>query len=130
MPRVALAAALVECAQDPGPFTLHDEPDDGFPAAPWVAHCVQPNGATLWVFRFRRDGKSHRVTLRKPGAVTADDARAAVLAREKGGGKPLRPPASGPTLLPLGDGRVAVLAPEPIRPQPPELGRVGVTPPD
>ena len=62
---------------------------------------VQPDGARSWVFRYRRDGKPRRVTLGKPGAVKADRARAAALgflAREKGGGKPLPPPPSGPTL--------------------------------
>ena len=56
-------------------------------------------------FRFRRDGKPpRRVRLGKPGAVKADQARAAAiafLAREKGGGKPLPPPPSGPTLSKL-----------------------------
>ena len=62
---------------------------------------VQPNGARSWVFRFRRDGKPRRVTLGKPGAVKADQARAAALAflaGKKGGGKTLPPPPSGPTL--------------------------------
>ena len=63
---------------------------------------VQPNGARSWVFRYRRDGKPpRRVTLGKPGAVRADQARASALAflsREKGGGKTLPPPPSGPRL--------------------------------
>ena len=62
---------------------------------------VQPNGARSWVFRFRRDGKPRRVTLGKPGAAKADQARAAALAflaREYGGGSPVPLPASGPTL--------------------------------
>ena len=61
----------------------------------------QPNGARSWVFRFRRDGTPHRVTLGKPNAVKADQARAAALAflaREKGGTTPVPLPASGPTL--------------------------------
>ena len=41
---------------------------------------VQPNGARSWVFRFARDGKARRVTLGKPGAVKADEARALALA--------------------------------------------------
>ncbi|MYA96669.1 MAG: tyrosine-type recombinase/integrase, partial [Nitrospinae bacterium] len=62
---------------------------------------VQPNGARSWVFRFRRDGTPRRVTLGKPDAVKAGQARAAALAflaREKGGGTPVPLPASGPTL--------------------------------
>ena len=62
---------------------------------------VQPNGVRSWVFWFRRDGKPRRVTLGKPGAVKADQARAATLAffaREKGGGSPVPLPASGPML--------------------------------
>ena len=54
---------------------------------------VQPNGARSWVFRFRRDGKPRRVTLGKPDAVKADQARAAALtflANEKGGEPPFR----------------------------------------
>ena len=69
---------------------------------------VQPNGAGSWLFRFHRDGKPRRITLGKPDAVQAGQARAgalAFLAREKGGGHPVplpasgfRLPASGPTL--------------------------------
>ena len=62
---------------------------------------VQPNGARSWVFRFRRDGTPRRVTLGKPDAAKADQARAAALAflaREKGGGSPVPLPASDPTL--------------------------------
>ena len=53
------------------------------------------------MFRFRRDGTPRRVTLGKPEAVKADQARTAALAflaQEKGGGQPLPLPASGPTL--------------------------------
>ena len=76
-------------------YAIHDSALQGFMLR------VQPNGARSWVFRFRRDGKPRRVTLGKPGAVKAEDARAAALAffaREKGGGNPLPLPASGPTL--------------------------------
>ena len=76
-------------------YAIHDATLRGFMLR------VQPDGARSWVFRFRRDGKPRRVTLGKPGAMKADQARAAALgflAREKGGGKPLPPPASGPTL--------------------------------
>ena len=62
---------------------------------------VPPNGAQSRLFRFRRDGKPRRVTLRKPDPVEADQARAttlAFLAREKHGGSPVPLPASGPTL--------------------------------
>ena len=75
----ALGAALVERAQDPAPVTLDAEPDDGFPVAPGVTRRVQPNGVRPWVFRYRSDGKPHRVTPRKPDAVKADDARPAAL---------------------------------------------------
>ena len=76
-------------------YAIHDSALQGFLLR------VQPNGARSWVFRFRRDGKPHRVTLGKPGTVKADQARAAALAflaREKGGGSPVPLPASGPTL--------------------------------
>ena len=62
---------------------------------------VQPNGVRSGVLRFRRDGEPRRVTLGKPDAVKADQARAATLAflaREKGGVSPVPLPASGPTL--------------------------------
>ena len=61
----------------------------------------QPGGSRSWALRFRRDGKPSRVTLGKVGTLTADQARAAalaLLAREKGGGRSIPPPASGPTL--------------------------------
>ncbi|MDE0407845.1 MAG: site-specific integrase, partial [Alphaproteobacteria bacterium] len=76
-------------------YAVHDTALQGFMLR------VQPNGARSWVFRFRRDGKARRVTLGKPDAVKADQARAAALAflaQEKGGGQPLPLPASGPTL--------------------------------
>ena len=76
-------------------YAVHDTALQGFMLR------VQPNGARSWVFRFRRDGKPRRVTLGKPDAVKADQARAAALAflaREKGGGSPVPLPASGPTL--------------------------------
>ena len=76
-------------------YAIHDTTLQGFMLR------VQPDGARSWVFRYRRDGKPRRVTLGKPGAVKADEARAAALgflAREKGGGKPLPPPPSGPRL--------------------------------
>ena len=76
-------------------YAIHDTALQGFMLR------VQPNGARSWVFRFRRDGKPRRVTLGKPDAVRADQARAAALAflaREKGNGALLPVPASGPTL--------------------------------
>ena len=76
-------------------YAIHDSTLQGFMLR------VQPNGARSWVFRFRRDGKPRRVTLGKPDAVKADQARTAALtflAREKGGGSPVPLPASGPTL--------------------------------
>ena len=79
-------------------YAIHDTALQGFMLR------VQPNGARSWVFRFRRDGKPRRVTLGKPDAVKADQARAAALAflaREKGGGSPMPLPASGPTLTKL-----------------------------
>ena len=69
-------------------YAVHDIALQGFMLR------VQPNGARSWVFRFRRDGKPRRVTLSKPEAVKADQARAAALAflaREKGGGSPVPP---------------------------------------
>ena len=79
-------------------YAIHDAALQGFMLR------VRPNGARSWVFRFRRDGKPRRVTLGKPGPAKANEARAAALAflaREKGGGKPLPAPASGPTLTKL-----------------------------
>ena len=76
-------------------YAIHDTTLQGFLLR------VQPDGARSWAFRFRRDGRPRRVTLGKPGAVNADQARAAALAflaREKGGGKSLPLPPSGPTL--------------------------------
>ena len=76
-------------------YAIHDTALQGFMLR------VQPNGARSWVFRFRRNGTPRRVTLGKPDAVKADQARAAALAflaREKGGGSPVPLPASGPTL--------------------------------
>ena len=81
-------------------YAIHDTTLQGFMLR------VQPNGARSWVFRFRRDGKPRRVTLGRPGAVKADQARAAALAflaREKGGGSPVPLPASGPTLTKFAD---------------------------
>ena len=69
-------------------YAIHDTALQGFMLR------VQPNGARSWVFRFRRDGTPRRVTLGKPEAVKADQARAAALAflaREKGGGSPVYP---------------------------------------
>ena len=88
----ALALAARPRARE---YAVHDTALQGFMLR------VQPNGARSWVFRFRRDGTPRRVTLGKPGAVRAGDARAAALAflaREKGGGGPAPLPASGPTL--------------------------------
>ena len=76
-------------------YAIHDTALQGFMLR------VQPSGARSWVFRYRRDGKPRRLTLGKPEAVKADQARAAALAflaREKGGGHPVPLPASGPTL--------------------------------
>ncbi|MCY3671884.1 MAG: Arm DNA-binding domain-containing protein [Alphaproteobacteria bacterium] len=55
-------------------YAIHDTALQGFMLR------VQPNGARSWVFHFRRDGKARRVTLGKPDAVTAGQARAAALA--------------------------------------------------
>ena len=66
-------------AQEPAPVALDEEPDNGFPTARGVAHRVQPNGVRPWVFRYRRDGKPHRVMLRTPDGVKADDAPPAAL---------------------------------------------------
>ena len=88
----ALALAARPRARE---YAIHDTALQGFMLR------VQPNGARSWVFRFRRDGKARRVTLGRPDAVKADQARAAALAflaREKGGGSPVPLPASGPTL--------------------------------
>ncbi len=95
--RVRLTDALALAAQPrEREYAIHDTAMQGFMLR------VQPTGARSWVFRYRRDGKPpRRVTLGKPGAVRADQARAsalAFLAREKGGGKTLPPPPSGPTL--------------------------------
>lgn len=76
-------------------YALHDTVLQGFMLR------VQPGGAHSWVLRYRRGGKPRRITLGKPGALTADDARAlalAFLAREKGGGKPPLPPPCGSKL--------------------------------
>ena len=76
-------------------YAIHDETLRGFMLR------VQSGGSRSWVLRFRRDGKPRRVTLGQVGAVTANQARAAalaLLAREKGGARPIPPPASGPTL--------------------------------
>ena len=88
----ALALAARPRARE---YAIHDTALQGFMLR------VQPNGARSWVFRFRRDGKARRVTLGKPDAVKAGDARAAALAflaSETGGGSPVPLPASGPTL--------------------------------
>ena len=89
-------------------YAIHDTALQGFMLR------VQPNGARSWVFRFRRDGKPRRVTLGKPDAVKADQARAAALAflaREKGGGTPVPLPASGPTPTKFADEYVERRAP-------------------
>ena len=93
--RARLTDALALAAQPrEREYAIHDTALQGFMLR------VQPNGARSWVFRFRRDGKPpRRITLGKSGAVKADQARAAALvflAREKGGGKPILPPPSGP----------------------------------
>ena len=94
--RARLTDALALASRPPErEYAIHDTALQGFMLR------VQPNGARSWVFRFRRDGKPRRVTLGKPEAVKADQARAAALAflaREKGGGNPVPLPASGPTL--------------------------------
>ena len=94
--RARLSDALARAAQPrEREYAIHDETLRGFMLR------VQPGGSRSWVFRFRRDGKPRRVTLGQVGTVTADQARAAalaLLAREKGGGRPIPPPASGPTL--------------------------------
>ena len=76
-------------------YAVHDTALQGFMLR------VQPNGARSWVFRFRRDGTPRRVTLGKPDAVKADQARAARsrLPRAREGRRESRAlPASGPTL--------------------------------
>ncbi len=94
--RARLIDALAPAARPRGrECAIHDTALQGFMLR------VQPNGARSWVFHPRRDGKPRRVTLGKPDAVKADQARAAALAflaREKGGGSPVPLPASGPTL--------------------------------
>ena len=84
--RVRLTDALALTAQPrEREYAIHDTALQGFMLR------VQPNGARSWVFRFRRDRKPRRITLGKPGAVKADQARAAALAflaREKGSGRP------------------------------------------
>ena len=77
--RVSISAWAGEPSYSTIPAYRFDLSHDGLPAAPGVAHRVQPNGVRPWVFRYRHDGKQHRVTLRKPGAAKADDARAAAL---------------------------------------------------
>ena len=52
--------AGVDGALGAAPVALDEEPHDGFPAAPGIAHCDQPNGARAWVFGYRRDGKPPR----------------------------------------------------------------------
>ena len=79
-------------------YAIHDATLKGFMLR------VQPDGARSWVLRFRRNGKSRRVTLGRVGMLAADRARTAALAflaREKGGGRPLPVPPSGPTLARL-----------------------------
>ncbi|MYA60481.1 MAG: tyrosine-type recombinase/integrase [Chloroflexi bacterium] len=76
-------------------YAIHDTALQGFMLR------VQPNGARSWVFRFRRDGTPRRVTIGKPEAVKASEARTAALvflAREKGNDALPPVPASGPTL--------------------------------
>ena len=94
--RARLTDALALAAQPrEREFAIHDETLRGFMLR------VQPGGSRSWALRFRRDGKPRRVTLGQVGRVTADQARAAalaLLAREKGGGRSIPPPASGPTL--------------------------------
>ncbi|MDE0147261.1 MAG: tyrosine-type recombinase/integrase [Rhodospirillaceae bacterium] len=94
--RARLTDALARAARPrEREYAVHDTALQGFMLR------VQPNGARSWVFRFRRAGTPRRVTLGKPDAVKADQARAAALAFlacEKGGGQPVPFPASGPTL--------------------------------
>ena len=71
--RTRLADALAARPRE-REYATHDTTLQGFMLR------VQPNGAWSWVFRFRRDGKLCRVTLGKPGALKADQARAAALA--------------------------------------------------
>ena len=94
--RARLTDALALAARPSGrEYAIHDTALQGFMLR------VQPNGARSWVFRFRRDGTPRRVTIGKPEAVKASEARTAALAflaREKGNGVLLPVPASGPTL--------------------------------
>ena len=79
-------------------YAIHDTTLQGFMLR------VQPDGARSWVLRFRRNGKSRRVTLGRAGTLTAERARAAALtslAREQGGDRPVPVPPSGPTLARL-----------------------------
>ena len=76
-------------------YAIHDVALQGFMLR------VQPDGARSWVLRFRRAGKSHRVTLGRTETLTAERARTtalAFLAREKGGDRAIPVPPSGPTL--------------------------------
>ncbi len=79
-------------------YAIHDAALKGFMLR------VQPDGAKSWVLRFRRNGKSRRVTLGRAGTLAAGRARTAALAflaRENGGDEPASVPASGPTLARL-----------------------------
>ena len=76
-------------------YVIHDATLRGFMLR------VQPGGARSWVLRFRRGGKSRRVTLGPVGALAAEHARAAalgLLAHGKGSRAPEPVPTFGPTL--------------------------------
>ena len=93
---MSLTEALALAAQPrEREYAIHDTALQGFMLR------VQPNGARSWAFRFRRDGEPRRVTLGKPDAVKADQARPAALAflaQGKAAGVPCPLSASGPTL--------------------------------
>ena len=94
--RVHLTDALALVTQPRArEYAIHDTTLQGFMLR------VQPGGARSWVLRYRRDGKSRRVTLGSARTFTAEQARAAalaLLAREKCGSQPMPAPTSGPTL--------------------------------
>ena len=94
--RTRLTDALALAAQPRArEYAIHDTALQGFMLR------VQPGGAQSWVLRFRRDGKSRRVTLGPAAGLSAEQARAAAfsfLAHSHGNGQPAPVPPSGPTL--------------------------------
>ena len=94
--RTRLTDALALAAQPRArEYAIHDTALQGFMLR------VQPGGAQSWVLRFRRDGKSRRITLGPAAGLSAEQARAAAfsfLAHSHGNGQPAPVPPSGPTL--------------------------------